>query len=122
MDAPMEQAPSVAAGAKPAVAGAAESAANIGVAAASNIGPAADIGPVVPADLSASADPSKGSPNEVVVPEATGLAARDAVRVVLGAGLLPRLQGSGRLVRQEPPAGSSLPRGATVKLVLEPPS
>lgn len=122
MDAPMAEAPSVAAGAKPAVAGAAESAANIGVAAASNIGPAADIGPVVPADLSVSADPSKGSPNEVVVPEATGLAARDAVRVVLGAGLLPRLQGSGRLVRQEPPAGSSLPRGATVKLVLEPPS
>ena len=122
MDAPMAEAPSVAAGAKPAVAGAAESAANFGVAAASNIGPAADIGPVVPADLSASADPSKGSPNEVVVPEATGLAARDAVRVVLGAGLLPRLQGSGRLVRQEPPAGSSLPRGATVKLVLEPPS
>ena len=122
MDAPMAEAPSVAAGTKPPVAGAAESAANIGVAAASNIGPAADLGPVVPADLSASADPSKGSPNEVVVPEATGLAARDAVRVVLGAGLLPRLQGSGRLVRQEPPAGSSLPRGATVKLVLEPPS
>ncbi len=82
----------------------------------------ADDGPAVPGDL---AELPQGRPlvvNEVVVPETTGLPARDAIRVVLGAGLLPRLFGSGRLVRQEPAAGVSIPRGGTVKLVLEPPS
>jgi cell division protein FtsI (penicillin-binding protein 3) len=120
MDAPVEPAPAVAAVAPVSQKG---SAAPSTVASdGANIGPAAPApGPAVPSDLSVAPEPA-GSPTDVVVPEATGLPARDAVRVVLGAGLLPRVQGTGRLVRQEPPAGSALPRGATVKLVLEPPS
>lgn len=96
--------------------------ANIGPGAA-NIGPSAGPDePAVPSDLSVAPEPSSVGANAVRVPEATGLPARDALRVVLGAGLVPRIEGSGRLVRQEPPAGTELPRGATVKLVLEPPS
>jgi cell division protein FtsI (penicillin-binding protein 3) len=106
-------------------------AANIGPAAVAasgtegaNIGPAAGgaVEPSLPRDLSATPEADRLSANEVRVPEATGLPARDAMRVVLGAGLVPHVEGTGRLVRQDPPAGSALPRGATVKLVLEPPS
>ncbi len=96
--------------------------ANIGPVGA-NIGPGASQADVsVPSDLSVTPDVPQPGAGDVRVPEATGLPARDAFRVVLGAGLLPRIEGTGRLVRQEPPAGTTLPRGATVKLVLEPPS
>ncbi len=106
----------------PAIAAKAAAGSNIGPE-ASNIGPAAGPGePAIPTDLSLAPEAPSVGVNDVRVPEATGLAARDALRVVLGAGLVPRLEGTGRLVRQDPPAGTSLPRGATVKLVLEPPS
>ena len=39
-----------------------------------------------------------------------------------GAGLVPLVEGSGRLVRQIPAAGSAVPKGSTVRLVFEPAS
>ena len=111
-------------------AGAAERGREPGPALAANIGPGAEPVPVggvggppeLGQDLSLAPELAGVPGSEVRVPEALGLAARDALRVVLGAGLLPRIEGTGRLVRQDPPPGTALPRGAAVKLVLEPPS
>ncbi len=61
-------------------------------------------------------------PGSVKVPDLTGLAAREAVKVIAQAGLLPQVEGSGRLVRQNPAAGAAAPKGSTVRLVLEPAS
>jgi cell division protein FtsI (penicillin-binding protein 3) len=59
---------------------------------------------------------------EVRVPDATGLGARDAMRTVTAAGLLPEMEGSGTLVRQSPQPGAAAPKGGVVHLVFEPPS
>ncbi len=61
-------------------------------------------------------------PSSVKIPDATGMGARDAVKAVGGAGLVPILEGSGRLVRQVPAAGSAVPKGSSVRLVFEPAS
>lgn len=61
-------------------------------------------------------------PNAVKVPDASGMGARDAVRAVGAAGLVPIIEGSGRLMKQIPPAGSPVPKGASVRLVFESPS
>lgn len=60
------------------------------------------------------------SPNDVKVPDATGLGARAAVKAMGAAGLVPVVEGSGRLVRQVPRAGEPVAHGATVRLVFEP--
>ena len=57
---------------------------------------------------------------EARVPDLAGWPQREAVKTALGLGLVPRVEGTGRLSRQEPPAGTVLPRGATVKLIFEP--
>jgi cell division protein FtsI (penicillin-binding protein 3) len=72
--------------------------------------------PEDPPAIVASGPPVQG---EVRVPDATGLPARDAVRVITQAGLVPQIEGTGRLVRQQPSAGSSAPKGAGVRLVFE---
>jgi cell division protein FtsI (penicillin-binding protein 3) len=59
---------------------------------------------------------------ETRVPDATGLAAHEAVRAITRAGLLPQLEGSGRVVRQQPSAGAAAPKGSSVRLVFESPS
>ena len=59
---------------------------------------------------------------EVRVPDAAGLGARDALRLFTSAGLMPEIEGSGRLVRQAPAAGAATPKGGVVHLVFEPPS
>ena len=46
----------------------------------------------------------------VVMPELTGLSARDALRVAEGVGLNPGISGSGFVVKQNPPAGTILSR------------
>jgi len=88
------------------------------------------------ADLAQAAVPAKGAPldtsvasqitalagGEARVPDATGMPAHEAVRAVTQAGLLPQLEGSGRVVRQQPPAGSAAPKGSSVRLVFESPS
>jgi cell division protein FtsI (penicillin-binding protein 3) len=61
-------------------------------------------------------------PGSVKVPDLGGMAARDAVKAITQAGLMPQVEGSGRLVRQNPGAGASAPKGSTVRLVLEPAS
>lgn len=58
----------------------------------------------------------------VIVPTLIGLPAREAVRLSVAAGLMPSLSGYGVAQKQDPPPGTSLPRGATVKLSLDPPS
>jgi cell division protein FtsI (penicillin-binding protein 3) len=62
--------------------------------------------------------PMKSS--EARVPDFTGWPQREVVKAALGLGLIPAIEGSGRLSRQEPPAGTVLPRGSTVKLTFEP--
>ncbi len=57
---------------------------------------------------------------EAKVPDLAGFPLRDAVKTAIGLGLTPAVEGSGRLSRQEPPAGTVLPRGSTIKLVFEP--
>lgn len=59
-------------------------------------------------------------PNAVHVPEAKGMGARDAVRAIGAVGLVPHVEGTGRLAKQIPAAGAPVPKGSTVRLVFEP--
>jgi cell division protein FtsI (penicillin-binding protein 3) len=69
-------------------------------------------------------EPLGGSPapGGVRVPNATGMAAHDAVVALTRAGLVPQIEGWGRAVRQTPAPGSAAPRGSPVRVVLEPAS
>ena len=60
------------------------------------------------------------SPDLVRVPRLDGLFARAAVRELADARLEAALEGSGRVVRQEPPAGSIVDRGSRVAVTLQP--
>jgi cell division protein FtsI (penicillin-binding protein 3) len=62
------------------------------------------------------------APSAVRVPDAMGMGARDAVRAVGGAGLVPLVEGTGRLVKQVPSPGTPAPKGSSVRLVFEPAS
>jgi cell division protein FtsI (penicillin-binding protein 3) len=59
---------------------------------------------------------------EVEVPDLAGYPAREALKLATSLGLLPTIEGSGRVMRQEPAAGSVVVKGATIKLVFEPPT
>ncbi len=59
-------------------------------------------------------------PSSVKVPDIAGMGARDAVRAVGAVGLVPVVEGSGRLVKQLPTAGTAVPKGSSVRLVFEP--
>ncbi len=59
-------------------------------------------------------------PNTVRVPDASGLGARDAVRAIGAVGLVPEIEGTGRLVRQNPQPGAPVAKGSAVRLVFEP--
>lgn len=61
-------------------------------------------------------------PSTVRVPDAMGLGAREAVRAVSAAGLVPQLEGTGRLVKQVPAPGTPAAKGSSVRLVFEPAS
>ena len=54
----------------------------------------------------------------VRVPDVIGVAAREAVRHLLGATLMPQVRGSGFVMSQLPEPGAVVPKGATVSLVL----
>jgi len=56
--------------------------------------------------------------DENALPDLAGRSARDAVRLLATRGIAARLQGTGFVVSQEPPAGSSAPRGTICALVL----
>jgi beta-lactam-binding protein with PASTA domain len=55
-----------------------------------------------------------------VVPELRGLALRDALRQLRGAGIEVRVSGVGKVFRQEPPPGTLIERGAICRLALAP--
>jgi cell division protein FtsI (penicillin-binding protein 3) len=61
-------------------------------------------------------------PGSVRVPDTSGMAAHDAVVAISKVGLTPQVEGWGRAVRQTPPPGSATPKGAAVRVVLEPAS
>ncbi len=59
---------------------------------------------------------------EVRLPDLAGFPPREAIKTIVGMGLAPSVEGTGRLSRQDPPAGAILPKGANVKLFFEPPT
>jgi cell division protein FtsI (penicillin-binding protein 3) len=61
-------------------------------------------------------------PGNIRVPDATGMAAHDVVLALSRAGLLPEIEGWGRVVRQTPAPGAAAPKGSAVRVVLEPTS
>ena len=62
------------------------------------------------------------APNGIKVPDAVGMGARSAMKAIGAAGLVPVVEGTGRLVRQIPVAGAQVPKGSPVRLVFEPAS
>lgn len=60
--------------------------------------------------------------NAMKVPDAKGLAAREAIRMISGAGFVPHVDGTGKLVRQWPLAGTPAAKGSAVRLFFEPES
>jgi cell division protein FtsI (penicillin-binding protein 3) len=54
------------------------------------------------------------------VPEVLGMPMRVAVQGVLEAGLIPLVEGTGRLSRTEPPVGTKVSKGSKLILVFEP--
>jgi cell division protein FtsI (penicillin-binding protein 3) len=71
------------------------------------------------AQTQAMAAPSVASADGISVPDATGLGARDAIRALLGAGLVPQVEGSGHVVKQTPAAGTVVPKGSSVRVSFE---
>jgi cell division protein FtsI (penicillin-binding protein 3) len=59
---------------------------------------------------------------EVMVPDLSGYPAREAIRTTTGAGLVPEVDGSGLLTKQEPAPGVVVQRGTPIKLTFQPPS
>ena len=63
------------------------------------------------------APPPKGT---VRLPDLKGMSLREATKSAFDLGLLPALDGTGTLSRQEPAAGAVLPKGSRIKLFFEP--
>jgi cell division protein FtsI (penicillin-binding protein 3) len=74
------------------------------------------------ADIAGPAFAGPPTATAVKVPDALGLPARDAIRVFANAGLVAQVDGAGKLVRQWPAAGTSVPKGTAVRLVFAPAS
>jgi len=62
------------------------------------------------------------APGTVRVPDATGMPAHDVLSALTKVGLVPQLEGWGRVVRQSPAPGAAAPKGTAVRVVLEPAS
>jgi cell division protein FtsI (penicillin-binding protein 3) len=60
--------------------------------------------------------------NGIKIPDAQGLPAREAIRLISAAGFVPHVDGTGKLVRQWPAPGTPAPKGSAVRLVFEPAS
>ncbi|MCU0693174.1 MAG: transpeptidase family protein [Polyangiaceae bacterium] len=56
------------------------------------------------------------------VVDVTGMAAASALRLLMEQGLVPRISGSGRVIRQDPNPGSMVPPTTVIQLFLEPPT
>jgi cell division protein FtsI (penicillin-binding protein 3) len=69
------------------------------------------------------ATPSAPTPGgSIRLPDLKGMSLREAIKTAMQLGLVPSLEGTGTLSRQDPPAGSVLSKGASVKLYFEPPT
>ncbi len=79
--------------------------------------PAASVGSYPEAAREAA--PMALGPNEVRIPDAAGLGARDALKLMMAAGLVAEIEGTGHLVRQSPSPGAAAAKGTTVRLVFE---
>lgn len=77
-------------------------------------------------DVALSAEPTKKSrapkQGELEVPDLSGYPVRAAILKSVSMGLFPQIEGSGRVMRQEPSAGSVVNKGTTLRIVLEPPT
>jgi cell division protein FtsI (penicillin-binding protein 3) len=62
---------------------------------------------------------ASNAPDAITVPDVANMGARDAVRAMLGAGLVPQVDGSGHAVRQAPAAGTIVPKGSAVRVSFE---
>jgi hypothetical protein len=78
--------------------------------------------PPPPAAAGASAAAGPLPPGTVRVPDATGMPAHDVLAALTKAGLVPQIEGWGRVVRQSPAGGAAAPKGSPVRVVLEPAS
>ncbi len=65
-------------------------------------------------------DAAPAGRGRVSVPEVADLPMRAAVKAIVEAGLVPRVEGTGRLSRTDPAVGTRVPKGSTVMLVFEP--
>jgi cell division protein FtsI (penicillin-binding protein 3) len=64
----------------------------------------------------------KPKSNEALVPDLTGYPVRDAIRALVERGLVPHVEGTGVVLRQDPAANSIVPTGGSIQLSLEPPT
>jgi cell division protein FtsI (penicillin-binding protein 3) len=64
----------------------------------------------------------KPKANEALVPDLTGYPIREAIHALSDVGLLPKLEGTGVVLHQDPPANAIVPAGTSIQLVFEPPS
>jgi cell division protein FtsI (penicillin-binding protein 3) len=74
-------------------------------------------GPLEPPSIVALSGTASGS--EAIFPDLVGMSARDAVRVLAKLGMNPRLHGAGRVVDQQPAAGSPVDAIESATLWLE---
>ncbi len=56
----------------------------------------------------------------VALPDVNGMSAREAIKMLASIGLQPVLDGSGTVMKQDPPAGGAVLKGSTVRLELKP--
>ncbi len=56
----------------------------------------------------------------VALPDVAGMSAREAIKMLASLGLQPVLDGSGTVMKQDPPAGGAVLKGSTVRLELKP--
>ena len=75
-----------------------------------------------PSTVTLSQEGAERRTSRLAVPDASGLAGHDVVAALTKAGLVPQIEGWGRVVRQNPPPGTSAPKGSAVRVVLEPAS
>jgi cell division protein FtsI (penicillin-binding protein 3) len=88
------------------------------VAAAARPSPTASAAPSVSAAIPALTEAvARG---EVRVPDLAGRAGREAIASLLAASLNPRVEGTGRVISQVPPAGARVAKGARVTVQMEP--
>ncbi|CAN5506424.1 penicillin-binding protein [soil metagenome] len=78
--------------------------------------------PSVTSTMAALPPPNATQPGAITVaiPDVTGMGARDAVKTLLAAGLVPQVEGSGRAARISPSAGAVVPKGSTVRVTFGP--